>query len=46
MCFQNYGKDAQTAKCIKSRIMNKVIDSVIYIDTFEQRCVALEGILQ
>ena len=26
MCFQNDGKTAQTANCIKSRIMTKVID--------------------
>ena len=29
MCFQNDGKTSQESKWIKSRIMNKVIDSVI-----------------
>ena len=46
MCFQIDGKSAQTAKCVKSRIMTKVIDYVIYIDTFEHKCVVLKGMLQ
>ena len=46
MCFQKEGKSDQAAKCIKSRIMNKVIDYVLSIDTFEQKCVVLKGILQ
>ena len=46
MCFQNNGKTAQTEKCIKSRIITKVIDSVLSIDTFEQQCVVLKGMLQ
>ena len=32
MCFQKYSKTAQEAKCIKSRITTKVIDSDISID--------------
>ena len=39
------GKSAQDARCIKSRIMNKVIDYVLSIDTFEQKCVVLKGML-
>ena len=46
MCFQKDGKTAQAARCIKSRIMTKVIDSVILIATFEQQCVVLKGMLQ
>ena len=46
MRFQNDGKNAQASKCIKSRIMTKVIDSVLSIDTFEQKCVVLKGMLQ
>ena len=46
VCFQNDGKTAQAAKCIRSRIMNKVIEYVLSIDTFEQQCVVLKGILQ
>ena len=39
-------KTNQAARCIKSRIMTKVIDSVLSIDTFEQKCVMLKGMLQ
>ena len=46
MCFQKDGKTAQAARCIKSRIMTKVIDYVLSIDTFEQQCVVLKGMLQ
>ena len=31
---------------LKRRIMTKVIDSVIFIDTFEQQCVMLKAMLQ
>ena len=31
---QNDGKTAQAYRCIKSRIITKVIDSVILVDTF------------
>ena len=40
------GKYDQATRCIKSRIMTKVIDSVLSIDTFEQKCVVLKGMLQ
>ena len=40
------GKSYQAARCIKSRIMTKVIDYVLSIDTFEQQCVVLKGMLQ
>ena len=46
MCFQIDGKSAQSSKCIKSRIMTKVIDYVISIDTFEQQYFVLKGMLQ
>ena len=46
MCFYKDGKTAQAARYIKSRITTKVIDYVILIDTFEQQCVALKGMLQ
>ena len=46
MCFHIDGKYAQTLKCVKSRIMTKVIDCVISIDNFEQQCVVLKGVLQ
>ena len=46
MCFQKYGKTALASRCIKLRIMTKVIYSVILIDTFEQQYVVLKGTLQ
>ena len=46
MCFQNDGKTAHSAKCIRYRIMTKVIDSILLIDTFEQQYVVLKGMLQ
>ena len=46
MCFQNDGKTYQETRCIKSRIMTKVIGSVISIDTFEQLCVVIKGMIQ
>ena len=44
--FQNYGKTVQAFKCIKSRIMTKVIDYVLSIDTFEKKCVVLKYMLK
>ena len=40
------GKSSHAAQCVKSRIMNKSIDSIFYIGTFEQKCVLIEGMLQ
>ena len=40
------GKSDQAARCIKSRIITKAIDYILSIDTFEQRCVVLKGMLQ
>ena len=40
------GKYDQAVRCIKSRIMTKVIDYVLSIDTFEKQCVVLKGMLQ
>ena len=46
MCFMREGKSDQANRCIKSRTMTKVIDYVLSIDTFEQQCVVLKGMLQ
>ena len=46
MCFMKEGKSDQAARCIKARIITKVIDYVISIDTFEEQCVVLKGIFQ
>ena len=40
------GKYDQATRCIKSRIMTKVIYSVISIDTFEHQCVVIKGMLK
>ena len=45
-CVQNNGKTDQSAKCIKSRIMTKVIDYVLLIDIFEQQYVVIKYMLQ
>ena len=46
MCFQNDDKTAQATRYIKSRIMTKLIDSVLLINTFEQKIVVFKGMLQ
>ena len=45
-CFLIDSKHDQIDKCVKSRIMTKVIDCVLFIDTFEQQCAVLKGMLQ
>ena len=40
------GKSDQASRCIKSRIMTKVIDFGLSIDTFEQQRVVLKVMLQ
>ena len=45
MCFHNDGETTEVAKCIKSRIITKVIDYVLPIDKFEHQCVVIEGML-
>ena len=34
LCFQIHGRSSHASQCVKSRIMNKAIDSIFYIDTF------------
>ena len=46
MYFQINGKSSQAAMCVKSRIMTNVVDFVLSIDTFEQKCFVIKGILQ
>ena len=46
MCFLKEGKTNQAARCIKSRIMTKVIDYFLSIDTFEQKYVVLKVTLK
>ena len=46
MCVQKDCKTAQAARCIKLRVITKVIDYVFYIDTFEPKCAVIKGMLQ
>ena len=46
LCFQVDGKSPHSDQCVKSRILNKSIDSILYIDTFEQQCVVIKCMLQ
>ena len=45
-CFQVDKKAPHAAQCIKSRVFNKVIDSILSINTFEQQCVVIKCMLQ
>ena len=39
-------RTARSAECSKSQALNKVIDSIIEVEPFEQKCVVLKGLLQ
>ena len=43
--FKNQYKTVQVAQCVKSRASNRVIDSIILIKFFGQKCFILEGVL-
>ena len=45
-CFQIDVTSVQAAKCVKSKIMTYVIDYVVFINTFQQQCVVIKGMLQ
>ena len=45
-CFQIKGKSSQSEKCVKSRIINRVVDYILYIDTFEQQYAVLKFVLK
>ena len=42
LCYQINSKSPHASQCVKSRIINKAIDSILYIDTFEQQCVVIK----
>ena len=46
LCFQLDNKSPHAAQCVKSRVLNKFIDSILYINTFEQKCVVIKCMLQ
>ena len=46
LCLHNNSKSPHAAQCVKSRILNKAIDYILSIDTFEQQCVVIICMLQ
>ena len=44
--FQKYGKSAHDAQWDKSRVLIKVIDNIVGIDSFDQKYVIIKGLLQ
>ena len=46
LCFQVDNKSPHAAQCVKSRVLNKVIDSILSINAFEQQCVVIKCMLQ
>ena len=44
--FQIEWKSAHAAKCVKSKALIKVLRVIFEIDSFEQQCVIMEGLLQ
>ena len=46
LCFKVDNKFPHAAQCAKSIILNKAIDSILSIDTFEQKRVVIKCMLQ
>ena len=46
LCSQVDNKSPHVAQCVKSRVLNKVIYSILSINTFEQQCVVIKCLLQ
>ena len=46
MCFQVNRKSPDATQCVKSRVLNKAIYSILSIDTFEQQFVVIKCVLQ
>ena len=46
LCFQINKISFHAAHCVKSRILNKAIDSILSVDAFEQQCVVIKCMLQ
>ena len=46
LCFQIYRRSSHATQCVKSMIVNKAIDYIFSIDTFEQQCVVIKDMLQ
>ena len=45
-CFQFDKKSPHADQCVKSRVLNKAIYSILSINTFEQQCVVIKCLLQ
>ena len=45
ICFHSDGKSAHAAQCAKSMALTKCIDLFLDIESFEQKCVTLKGLL-
>ena len=46
LCSQVDNKSPHAAQCVKSRVLKKVIDSILSINNFEQQCVVIKCLLQ
>ena len=46
MCFQINSKSPHAEQCVKSQILKKAIDLILYVDSFEQQFVVLKCMLQ
>ena len=46
MCFQVDNKSPHAAQCVKSRILNKAIEYILSIDTFEKQFIFIKCMLQ
>ena len=42
LCFQVDNKSPHAVQCVKSRVLKKVIDSILSINTFAQQCVVIK----
>ena len=45
LCFRINSRSSHAAQCVKSQIMNNVIDSIISIDAFEKKCAVIKCML-
>ena len=45
-CFQVEKKSPRDSQCVKSRVLKKVVYSILSINTFEQKCVVIKFIFQ
>ena len=46
LCFHINGRSSHSVQCVKSRIINKAIGYILYIDIFEQKYVVIKRVLQ